>query len=123
MIHEVSEMTQAERAEHMMNTVLVPGQQVTKVRGYFYEGQIVSTFTKKNGEFRFVVENTDGLLMIFNREQIALKQTHDCHVETDNMDHERVVCTCGWEQDQGDLANTPIDQLITIQEHHREGLI
>lgn len=47
------------------------GQQFKKVGGdYSFVGTIVSAFTKLNGTVRYVGENKDGLLFIFNEASI-----------------------------------------------------
>jgi hypothetical protein len=43
------------------------GDRVTKVGGdYRFEGEVRAVFTKRSGKVRYVVENGDGLLFIFN---------------------------------------------------------
>lgn len=50
------------------------GDWVEKTTGdYRYRGVIVSVFHKLNGAQRVVVENEDGMLFIFNEQQLALK--------------------------------------------------
>lgn len=48
------------------------GQQFCKVGGdYRFEGVIVARFRKQNGLIRYVGENSDGLLFIFNEDAIV----------------------------------------------------
>jgi hypothetical protein len=43
------------------------GEEVEKITGdYTFEGQVRCAFTKRNGAWRYVVENPDGLLHIFS---------------------------------------------------------
>lgn len=52
------------------------GQQFQKVGGdYQFKGEIVAVFRKKNGIIRYVGENSDGLLFIFNEGAISLLET------------------------------------------------
>lgn len=52
------------------------GDKVVKVSGYRYTGEIRSIIKKKDGSIRYVVESTsedtEGMLHIFSRSQIAL---------------------------------------------------
>ena len=49
------------------------GKQVEKTGGdYQYKGIVVADFLKKSGQRRLVVENTDGMLFIFNPSQLRL---------------------------------------------------
>jgi len=49
------------------------GDEVEKVLGdYYYRGHVVAVFYKLNGVTRYVVENSDGMLFIFNEKQIRL---------------------------------------------------
>lgn len=52
------------------------GDQVQKVRGYKFPGEIRSVFGTKSGQPRFVVECTvpglEGMLHIFNAEQLEV---------------------------------------------------
>lgn len=46
-------------------------QRVSKIGGdYRFEGTIVAVFHKMSGKARYVVENNDGLLFIFNHESL-----------------------------------------------------
>jgi hypothetical protein len=46
-------------------------QTVRKVTGdYVFEGYIVSKFKKRNGMVRYVVENYQGILHIFSRQNL-----------------------------------------------------
>lgn len=49
------------------------GDQVAKTNGYRFDSEIRSVFTKKCGAIRIVAENSDGLLHIFNEDQLALQ--------------------------------------------------
>lgn len=50
---------------------LFEGTRVHKVGGdYSFVGIVVSVFTKRSGAIRYVVENDDGLLFIFNVNQL-----------------------------------------------------
>lgn len=54
-----------------MDNKYIAGQRFEKVGGdYQFEGTIVSVFTKLNGKIRYVGENRDGLLFIFNEDAI-----------------------------------------------------
>lgn len=46
------------------------GDQVRKIKGYKFTGTVVAAFHKMDGEDRYVVENSDGLLHIFNDSQL-----------------------------------------------------
>lgn len=47
------------------------GDEVQKTGGdYKFYGIVVSAFTKINGRPRYVVENRDGMLFIFNEQQL-----------------------------------------------------
>jgi hypothetical protein len=46
------------------------GDIVRKVKGYRFVGTVVSSFVKRDGQRRYVVENDDGLLHIFNGSQL-----------------------------------------------------
>jgi putative ribosome biogenesis GTPase RsgA len=49
----------------------VVGDWVEKTDGdYTYRGEVVAVFRKRSGLIRYVVENTDGLLFIFNGGQL-----------------------------------------------------
>ncbi len=49
------------------------GQRVYKDSGdYTYNGVVVSIFQKRSGVVRLVVENDDGMLFIFNENQLKL---------------------------------------------------
>lgn len=51
---------------------LFAGDRVIKDGGdYRFEGEIRACFYKKNGKVRYVVENADGVLHIFNRQQLV----------------------------------------------------
>lgn len=49
------------------------GDQVNKIKGYPFPGEVRSVFTNKKGETRLVVESTvlPGMLHIFNEEQLC----------------------------------------------------
>ena len=50
------------------------GDQVEKTSGdYRFRGEVVSVFRKISGVERCVVENTDGMLFIFNERQLTLR--------------------------------------------------
>lgn len=54
------------------------GDKVSKIQGYKFDGIVVSTFQTLAGKSRVVVDNEDGLLHIFNEEQLAKKvEQHD----------------------------------------------
>jgi hypothetical protein len=54
-------------------TIFEVGQRVRKLVGdYRYEGFVVAVFRKRSGLVRYVVENDDGLLFIFNAGQLEL---------------------------------------------------
>lgn len=47
------------------------GGRVRKEGGdYSYEGEVVGVIKKRSGKVRYVVENDDGLLFIFNEKQL-----------------------------------------------------
>jgi len=46
------------------------GDKVRKPKGYKFEGAVVSKFWNLSGQTRYVVENGDGILHIFNEDQI-----------------------------------------------------
>jgi hypothetical protein len=48
-------------------------QPVRKLIGYKFDGVVVSSFTTTAGKIRLVVENGDGLLHIFNEDQMATR--------------------------------------------------
>jgi hypothetical protein len=49
------------------------GQRVTKISGdYRFRGWVVASFEKRNGFRRYVVENDDGILHIFNGKDLAV---------------------------------------------------
>ena len=50
---------------------------VRKPKGYKFDGWIVSTFKKRNGEIRVVAENEDGMLHIFNEDQLERRLPSD----------------------------------------------
>lgn len=51
------------------------GDEVEKTTGdYRYRGVVVSLFHKLNGVVRVVVENEDGMLFIFNEQQLTGKE-------------------------------------------------
>ena len=53
------------------------GDSVAKTGGdYTYRGVVVAVVTKRSGLVRYVVENDDGMLFIFRREQLVLRDTH-----------------------------------------------
>ena len=45
---------------------------VRKVTGYKFEGVVVAQFYSLAGKERFVVDNYDGMLHIFNRAQLEI---------------------------------------------------
>jgi hypothetical protein len=48
---------------------------VKKTTGdYRYEGEVVCVFCKRSGAVRYVVENDDGMLFIFNEAQLENTQ-------------------------------------------------
>lgn len=47
-------------------------KKVRKIKGYKFEGYIVSIFKTLAGLTRIVVDNGDGLLMIYNEDQLDL---------------------------------------------------
>lgn len=47
------------------------GDEVYKLNGYPYEGEIVASFNTMAGKPRVVVDNGFGMLHIFNEEQIC----------------------------------------------------
>jgi len=50
------------------------GSKVTKIGGdYKFKGVVVSKFRKLSGKMRVVVENPDGILHIFNPNQLKEK--------------------------------------------------
>lgn len=49
----------------------INGDKVKKITGdYRFEGEVVAAFHKRNGMVRYVVENDDGMLFIFNESQL-----------------------------------------------------
>lgn len=55
-----------------MSTNLKVGDEVEKTSGdYYFTGIIVAKFNKLSGKERYVVENKDGVLHIFNVEQLT----------------------------------------------------
>jgi hypothetical protein len=46
---------------------------VSKRSGYIFDGSVRAVFQKLDGQTRYVVENKDGLLHIFNATQLDLK--------------------------------------------------
>lgn len=47
------------------------GQKVAKLGGdYIFYGEVVTAFYKTTGLKRYVVENEDGMLFIFNEDQL-----------------------------------------------------
>ena len=57
-------------ADYQLSTNI--GSKVKKIGGYIFEGEIRAIFTRKNKEFRYVVENGEGILHIFNGKQLEL---------------------------------------------------
>lgn len=54
------------------NTPHAVGTKFEKTGGdYQFKGEVVAVFTKKNGTLRYVGENEDGLLFIFNHASIV----------------------------------------------------
>ncbi len=57
-----------------MNSYYKVGDKVRKTSGdYKFSGTVVSVFAKKSGAVRYVVENDDGLLFIFNVSQLEIE--------------------------------------------------
>ena len=54
------------------------GDIVCKPKGYRFDSIIVAVFKTLADETRVVAENADGLLHIFNEEQLALDPTRFC---------------------------------------------
>lgn len=50
------------------------GDKVYKNKGYKFEGVVVSVFTTLAGLVRIVVDNGDGMLHIFNEDQMDLQE-------------------------------------------------
>lgn len=50
------------------------GDKVKKVSGYKFNSVIVSVFRNTKGEVRLVAEHKDGLLHIFNENQMELRK-------------------------------------------------
>lgn len=48
------------------------GDWVTKIKGYRFHGVILSCFRNRSGSPRYNVENDDGIIHIFNHEQLQL---------------------------------------------------
>lgn len=49
------------------------GDPVIKRRGdYVFEGVVLAAFRKRSGSPRYVVENSDGIVHVFNHEQLEL---------------------------------------------------
>ena len=49
------------------------GDKVQKIGGdYFFKGTVIASFHKLNGKARYCVENSDGLIHIFNGKQLYL---------------------------------------------------
>jgi hypothetical protein len=46
------------------------GDKVEKIKGYTFVGYVVSVVKKRDQSLRYVVENQDGILHIFNRLQL-----------------------------------------------------
>ncbi len=47
------------------------GDKVKKTKGdYRYYGEVVAVIQKRSGVERFIVESDDGLLLIFNEQQL-----------------------------------------------------
>ena len=54
------------------------GEQVEKTGGdYYFRGHVVASFKKLSGAYRCVVENSDGVLFIFNDKQLELVYKHE----------------------------------------------
>lgn len=49
------------------------GDKVKKVKGYKFDGEVRTAFTNTRNEVRYVVEHQDGLLHIFNEEQLDFR--------------------------------------------------
>ena len=50
------------------------GDLVSKTKGYKFDSTIVAVFTNTKGQIRVVAEHQDGLLHIFNEEQLELRK-------------------------------------------------
>jgi len=64
------------------------GDKVYKPKGYKFDSVIVSVFTTVSGNIRIVAENGDGLLHIFNEDNLELvkeEQNKDIYTELDEM--------------------------------------
>lgn len=48
------------------------GDKVYKIKGYKFEGTVVAVFETLAGKPRIVVDNGDGMLHIFNHEQMGI---------------------------------------------------
>ena len=46
---------------------------VSKIKGYKYDGTVVAVFLTLAKKVRYVVDNGDGMLHIFNEDQLALR--------------------------------------------------
>lgn len=57
------------------DTVLFCGDQVTKVGGdYTFDGEVVASFQKKSGQWRYVVEDDRGILHIFSAKNLVIRK-------------------------------------------------
>lgn len=50
------------------------GDKVYKPKGYKFVGEVIMAGKNSQGEWRYVVENGDGLLHIFNGSQLELQK-------------------------------------------------
>ncbi len=49
------------------------GDPVSKPIGYRFDGIVLAVFPNLSGAMRYVVENEDGIIHIFNRNQLATR--------------------------------------------------
>ena len=74
-LHKIDEMKKEMRKHQIILGLPTPrfsiGDEVIKDTGdYHYKGIVVGVITKLSGAMRYVVENTDGMLFIFNGKQL-----------------------------------------------------
>lgn len=50
------------------------GDKVKKIQGYKFDGIVVSVFHTLAGKLRLVVDNGDGMLHIFNEDQMDFRE-------------------------------------------------
>lgn len=59
--------------QDLLRPAITVGAHVVKEGGdYQYEGIVVCVFEKTSGHWRLVVENRDGMLFIFNEQQLRV---------------------------------------------------